>query len=273
MMNMSVFAVDGCGLAYRDSGGPGTPVVFTHGAGADQAMFAPQAARLAALGHRTVTWDLRGHGGSRPAGAPFTADRALADLGALLRHLGAERPVLVGQSLGGNLVQEYARRDPRGVRALAVIDAAWNAGPLSRAERLLLSAAAPGLALIPERRFADVLATASAATDDGRRYAREVFARMPKREFAAVWRATTDLLRPDPDHRSPVPLCLIRGEHDRTGNIAAAMPRWAAREGVREHVVAGAGHISTLDAPDEVGGVLAAFLDGLPSAPGDGAHR
>ena len=35
-----------------------------------------------------------------------------------------------------------------------------------------------------------------------------------------------------------------------TGNIAAAMPAWAEAEGVQERVIAGAGHVVTLDAPE-----------------------
>ncbi len=42
------------------------------------------------------------------------------------------------------------------------------------------------------------------------------------------------------------------------------MPRWAAAEGIEEHVITGAGHLANLDAPDAVNGVLLAFLEGLP---------
>ena len=57
---------------------------------------------------------------------------------------------------------------------------------------------------------------------------------LPKRTFLDVWRATVSLVDPDPAYRTPVPLGLIRGADDRTGNIATAMPRWAAAEGVTE---------------------------------------
>ncbi|NUR85935.1 MAG: alpha/beta hydrolase [Nonomuraea sp.] len=263
MLNMT-FAAPGCDLAYGDSGGEGPPVVFTHGAGADHVMFDAQRDHLGARGYRVVTWDLRGHGRSRPDTAGFTAGRALADLRALIQHLELDRPVLAGQSLGGNLSQALVRDDPEAARALIVIDSAWNAGPLSPWERVLLKAAGPLLSLVPAGRLPGLMADASAVTPDARADARRAFGQLTKPEFVRVWRAAVELLDPEPGYRTPVPLCLIRGERDRTGTIAAAMPRWAAAEGIAEVVIPGAGHLSTQDRPDAVNAAITAFLDREP---------
>jgi pimeloyl-ACP methyl ester carboxylesterase len=61
-----------------------------------------------------------------------------------------------------------------------------------------------------------------------------------------------------------VPLLLMRGALDRTGNIATAMPRWAEAEGIDEVVVVDAGHLVNVDAPDAVNAVLLDFLRSLP---------
>jgi pimeloyl-ACP methyl ester carboxylesterase len=90
--------------------------------------------------------------------------------------------------------------------------------------------------------------------------ATETFARMPKRDFTQVWGATTGFLDPDPAYRTPVPLLLIRGALDRTGNIRTAMPAWAAAEGVPERVIPDAGHLANLDAPDAVNDLLGEFV-------------
>ncbi|MER6172010.1 alpha/beta hydrolase [Streptosporangium sp. NPDC001681] len=262
MMNMSsTLSLRGCALHYTDSGGDGVPLVFSHGAGADHAMFDAQSERLRARGYRVVTWDMRGHGRSRPAGVPFTAEQAIADLCALVKHLELDRPVLVGQSLGGNLGQAIVRRCPDLARALIVIGSTWNTGPLSRTERLLLKLAAPSLAMIPAGRLPGVMADASAVTESARADVRRAFSLLSKREFVQVWRAAVELLDADPGYRTPVPLCLIRGERDRTGNIASAMPRWAAAEGVQEVVIPGAGHIANQDDPHAVNAAIEAFLD------------
>ncbi len=107
------------------------------------------------------------------------------------------------------------------------------------------------------------MAGASAETAGARRYAEAAFRSLTKAEFLDAWRTTVGMLDADPAYRTPVPLLLIRGARDRTGNIATAMPRWAAAEGVAEHVIAGAGHIANLDAPDDVDAVLLTFLGAL----------
>ena len=57
-----------------------------------------------------------------------------------------------------------------------------------------------------------------------------------------------------------MPLCLLRGSADRTGNISTAMPAWAAAEGVTEHVIPGAGHLVSQDAPALVTAEVLGFL-------------
>ncbi len=256
---------EGCVIHASDSGGSGIQVLFSHGAGADSAMFGPQREPLIERGYRVVTWDLRGHGASRPASRPIDPVLAVEDLVALVDALGLDRPVLVGQSLGGNLSQAVVRRHPDLARALVVIDSTWNAQRLSLLDRMLLSLATPSLALIPARRLPPLMAAASAETTEAKRYAEAAFASLTKAEFLHSWRTTVGLLDPAPASRTPVPLALIRGARDRTGNIATAMPRWASAEGITEHVIPGAGHLANLDAPDAVNAVLLAFLDGLPA--------
>ncbi|MVA76292.1 alpha/beta fold hydrolase [Auraticoccus sp. F435] len=258
----AVLSRPGATLRYADAGGGGAGVVLIHGAGVDHAMWEPQRQALSRAGHRTVVWDLRGHGRSRlQPGVRFRAADALDDLAVLLEATGLTSPVLVGHSLGGNLGQAFVRRHPERVRGLVVVDATWNTGPLRPAERVGLRLAAPLLALVPASRLPELMARASAVTPEGIGYARSVFAAMPKAGFLDVWRATASLVEPEEGYRTPVPLALVRGARDRTGNIASAMPRWARAEGVDEQVVAAAGHLVTLDAPDATSRTLLRLLE------------
>lgn len=251
----------GATVAFHDSGGDGRAVVLTHGAGLDHSMYDAQADALRKQGHRVIVWDLRGHGASPlTGGARFSARDALDDLTALLDACALDRAVLVGHSLGGNLVQEFARSRAERVAGAIVMDATWNAGPLRPIERLALRAAAPMLAAIPARLLPGMMARASAETPAAVARAEAVFARMSKTTFLDVWRATTSFVRPEADAGAHTSLALIRGERDRTGNIATAMPAWARAAGIEEHVIAGAGHIVTWDAPDETSRVLVRLL-------------
>ena len=264
MVNLAnVLTRDGCGLRYVDSGGSGRAIVLTHGAGADHHTFDQQFVSLVAGGQRVVVWDMRLHGESAPSDVPFTKASALGDLAALIAHLGLIRPVIAGHSLGGNLAQALVRGDPHRFAGIIVMDSTWNSGPLTRTERLLLRLAAPSLALIPARSLPRLMARASAVTPAARDDATRAFSQLSKRQFIEVWRATVAFLEPDPTYRTPIPLCLVRGAEDRTGNIATAMPLWAATEGVIEHVVPGAGHLVTQDAPELATAIIREFLDDL----------
>lgn len=272
----------GCTLRYSDSAdsvsdaddadspddsGPGSgtnpaadAVVLLHGAGADHTMFGHQADALRRAGLRVVLVDLRGHGASRPNSTDLSPELLASDVERLIAHLGLGRVSLVGHSLGGNLAQELVRRSPERFRSLAVLDSTWNAGPLSFLERAGLRAAAPILQLIPAGSLPKLMADASAVTATARAELTRTFGAMSTREFLAVWRTTTEFVRPTPDYRSPVPTLLVRGASDSTGNISRAMPAWAAADGLTELIVAGAGHVVTLDAPDEVSAALVEFL-------------
>jgi pimeloyl-ACP methyl ester carboxylesterase len=260
MLNLAeTLSRPGCELRYADLPGRAPAVVFLHGAGADSATFEAQARGVNATGRRVILVDLRGHGRSRPNSIPLTPQLLIDDVEALA----PDGAILVGHSLGGNLVQALVRRSPGRYSALAVLDATWNTGPLSALERALLRLAAPGLALLPARRLPAVMAKASAVTDAARADAERAFSQLSKREFLQVWRATVAFVQPDPEYRTPVPLLLVRGADDATGNIARAMPAWAASEGVLEHVVPNAGHLVTQDAPGAVDDMLLTFLEAL----------
>lgn len=256
---MAELALDGCVIRFDDSEGDGRAVLFTHGAGADRTMFRAQHEHLAALGHRVVGWDQRGHGESLGE-LPYTAARGLADLESLVAHLKLDRPVLIGQSLGGNLSQAAVRAKPDAYSALVVMDSAWNAAPLSRLDRALLAIATPTLRAIPWHWLTGIMANASAERADARKALQATFEGIGRARFLDAWQATVDLLDPLPSYRTPIPLCLIRGSEDRTGAIATLMPRWAAAEGIDEIVVAGAGHMVTMDAPEAVNAALTQFL-------------
>lgn len=251
---------DGCVLRFADSGGRGPAVILSHGAGADHVTFERQFDALVAAGHRAVLWDLRGHGLSRPSTGAITSDAYLDDLFGLIDFLRLDRPALAGHSLGGNLSQEAVRRRPNAFRALAVLDSTWNAGPLSRFESVALAAAAPSLALVPARTLPRLMARVSAVTASARADALRAFSMLSKAEFIAIWRATVGFVRPDSGYTTPIPLLLVVGAEDGTGNIASAMRRWAEEEGVPLSVARDAGHFVTLDAPEVVDDLLLEFF-------------
>ncbi|MBN1334964.1 MAG: alpha/beta fold hydrolase [Deltaproteobacteria bacterium] len=76
-----------------------------------------------AMGHRLVTFDLRGHGGSDPPADPahVTVSDVARDARALLDHLGVERAVLFGTSYGVQVALESWRLFPERIAGLVLI--------------------------------------------------------------------------------------------------------------------------------------------------------
>lgn len=65
---------------------------------------------LVDAGHRVITYERRGFGGSSWPWSGYDYDRFAADLDALLKHLDLHQAVLVGFSMGGGEVVRYLSR-------------------------------------------------------------------------------------------------------------------------------------------------------------------
>ncbi|MEV0224926.1 alpha/beta hydrolase [Streptomyces sp. NPDC050704] len=114
---------DGVRLVCRDWGGLGHPVVLLHGlAGHAGEWDVP--ARLLTRRFRVVAVDQRGHGASDRYPHDVSRSAYVADIAAVIDQLELERPVLVGQSLGGHTAMLTAAAHPELVRALVLIEAA-----------------------------------------------------------------------------------------------------------------------------------------------------
>ena len=97
--------------------GDGPGLVLLHAAIADLRMWDREIDRLAP-DHRVVRFNFRGYGGSLPASAPFSRVR---DLEAVVVHLGLDRPVIVGPSVGGRIAIDFALERPDAVGGLLLV--------------------------------------------------------------------------------------------------------------------------------------------------------
>ncbi len=95
--------LNGINLYYEDSGS-GFPVIFTHGFAGTTKSWEDQVAALSSK-YRFITYDTRGHGQTDTPEAPskYTLDILVEDIYQLLRHLGIQKAVVGGLSLGGYL--------------------------------------------------------------------------------------------------------------------------------------------------------------------------
>jgi pimeloyl-ACP methyl ester carboxylesterase len=136
---------DGHRIEYTEYGSGDRWVVLVHGQLMPRRMHQPLARKLAGSGAHVVTVDLLGHGRSdRPADPLLYSMTAFGEqVVGLLDHLGADRAVLGGTSLGSNVSLEAAVIAPDRVQGLLiempVLDNAVEAGILAFAPLLFVS--------------------------------------------------------------------------------------------------------------------------------------
>lgn len=114
--------VDGGRLAVALAGKAGGPVVLAaHGITASHLAWAPVADRL---GDEVafLAPDLRGRGASSALGGPFGINRHVADLTAVLDHVGAVSATVAGHSMGAFVAARLASVRPERVAALVLVD-------------------------------------------------------------------------------------------------------------------------------------------------------
>jgi len=98
------------------------PFVLVHGLASNARLWDGVAEHLHASGHTVIAIDQRGHGRSDAPETGYDLETAVADLLALIGALELQRPVLAGQSWGGNVVLELGWRRPEAVRGIACVD-------------------------------------------------------------------------------------------------------------------------------------------------------
>ena len=102
-----------------------SPILLVHGLASNSLLWQGTAHELVNMGHVVKAVDLRGHGLSEKPDDGYDMQSVTNDVAGLLRTLAAngfERPVVIGQSWGGNVVVELAHKYPELVRGVVAVD-------------------------------------------------------------------------------------------------------------------------------------------------------
>ncbi len=252
--------LNGIDIEYQD-GGSGAPVLLSHGYSATGRMWEGQRETLGNR-YRIVSWDMRGHGSTSSPDDPAQYSHALtvADMRALLGHLGIGRAVIGGLSLGGTMSLAFYRAHPELTRALVICDSGpgfrnekaredWN----QRAQQRATDLEARGLAVLEGR---------SAETRQAIRHHKSAQG-LAHAARGMLAQRDASLIESLPEIR--VPTLVIVGDQD-TPFIAACEYMAKKIPGAKLEVIAGAGHSSNLDQPEAFNRALGRFLDALPPA-------
>lgn len=254
-------------FAYEAAGDPGAiPLIFLHGIGGAARSWRRQ---LATFGDhfRAIAWDMPGYGGSAPLASVSIA--ALADaLQQFIEQLGAAKPILVGHSIGGMIVQKWLVQFPKVARAVVLAqtspafgkaDGDWQKsfiaarlGPLDRGETM--------------KSLAPTLVKELVGDDpdpNGMELARECMGSVPEASYRAMMLALIGFDQRNTLGDISVPTLLLSGSKDNNAP-APMMAKTATYIPGAEYVeLAGVGHLANLERPAAFDEALGRFLNSL----------
>jgi pimeloyl-ACP methyl ester carboxylesterase len=249
------------GTVYYWLGGDSkTAIIFTHGATMDHGMFQPQMEFFADR-YRTISWDVPQHGSSRPY-ENFSLQSAAEELVHILDAEKIDKAHLVGQSMGGYIIQIAALNHPDRVISLTAVDSSpIQPFYFSALDNWLLRITPALLKLYPYHTLVNTIASQIALTSAGQDYARETLQSYTKGEIADIMGAVYSGLRVyTDDFNLPQPLLVTYGDADNTGKVQAYCDRWAEIEDRTLVVIPNAAHNANMDNPEYFNKILDEFL-------------
>jgi 3-oxoadipate enol-lactonase len=239
-------------------------VVFVHGIGGSAKVWSGQVASFAAAGFEPVALDLPGYGARAPV-RDMDIETLAEDVERQIAERGVARPVLVGHSMGGMVVQTMLRRGAQSCAAavLACTSPAFGNADGAFQKTFVADRLGP---LDAGKTMADLAPAlvdrmmGPAADARGRTLAIEVMSAVPADTYRAAVRCLVSFDERANLERISVPTLCLAGEKDPNAP-AAVVERMAARiKGSRYVCLAGVGHLPNLETPAAFDAAILAFL-------------
>lgn len=267
---MRTVAVNGLEIAYRRAGS-GPPLVLAHGGGSDGREWRRQLEGLADE-FTVVAWDEPGAGGSGDPPDPFGLAQFADALAGVIEALDLAPAHLGGLSWGGVVAQEVYRRHPQDVGTLILCDtyAGWK-GSLPPEE--------------VEARVAGVLRSLEVPADEFAVLIPGLFAANPPSDVVAELASIEAGARPEGFRRLvmaiaecdlsdllpqiAVPTLLIWGEEDARSPVDPVARQFhEAIPDAELVIIPGAGHMSSMERPEQFNRAVREFCRAHPLGEG-----
>lgn len=251
---------------YYEIAGSGVPLVLVHGFSLDRRMWDDQFAFLATE-YRVIRYDVRGFGNSTDV--PVQPYSYPDDLMRLMDHIGIEAAHLVGLSMGGAIVVDFAVEHPERVLSLVPVDA-----PLDGVEWLTNFGTRVGIAARLANQIGmdsaldlwleDELLAPAMNNSDCAAALEEII-----RDYTG-WHWTSGAKSMSRDtHTSELlntivsPTLVIVGEHDLIDFHAMGDVMAEGIDGAHKVVIPNIGHMSNMEDPVAFNALLHGFLSGI----------
>ena len=241
-------------------------LVFLPGLTADHRLFEKQTAYFEGT-YNVVVWDAPGHATSWPFEFSFSLMDKAKWVDGILRSEALDKPVIIGQSMGGYVGQAYAELYPEKLKGFVAIDSA----PLQRSyvtgvELWLLKRMEPVYRHYPWKWLLRSGTQGVSTTEYGRKLMYDMMMTYggDQERYAKIsghgFRILAEAMEADLPYRLQCPALLICGEKDHAGSCIRYNKAWHERTGIPIRWLKNAGHNSNTDSPQMVNQILDAFI-------------
>jgi 3-oxoadipate enol-lactonase len=257
---MSFARIHGTLLHYRTCGPEGAPaLVFVNSLGTDARIWDAVIASLSTE-FFCLSYDKRGHGLSDAPEGEYSLDDHLADLEGLLDHVGLDRVVVIGVSIGGLIAQGIALKSPQRVAGLVLCCTAPRMGDVAMWTARIDTARTKGLEpmadAVMERWFSPGFRRDRAVDLAGWR---NLFLRTNSQGYANTCATLRDTDLSSAIPAIAAPTLVIAGDADLAAPVELVR-NCTAIPGARLEILAGVGHIPSLEQPEMLSGLISDFL-------------
>jgi pimeloyl-ACP methyl ester carboxylesterase len=251
-------------IAYDDTGGTGPLVICVPGLGDMRQQYRFLAPRLVAAGFRVVTMDLPGHGESSVDWPDYSPAIVGADIVAMIRHLGASKAFIIGNSMAGGSAVWAAAEIPDNVAGIVMIDPFTRVIPTSSFLLAFLKVAMlrPWGPSFWSMYYGSLYKSAPPADLETYRAALAANLKQPGRieaTKALIFASQAPCEARIPNVHAPV--LVVMGTRDPDFDDPAVEADWVATHlHGKKLMVDGAGHYPHVEYPDLVAGAVVGFM-------------
>jgi pimeloyl-ACP methyl ester carboxylesterase len=244
-------------------------LVFLPGLTADHRLFDKQIEYFEGR-YPVLVWDAPGHASSWPFDLNFCLMDKAKWLDGILIQEHFDKPVMIGQSMGGYVGQAYAQLFPKKITGFISIDSA----PLQReyitsAEIWLLKRMEPVYRHYPWKSLLRTGTNGVATSEYGRNLMRKImmvydgdqnrYARISGHGF----RMLAEAIEAELPYEIRCPALLICGKKDHAGSCIRYNKMWHKKTGIPIEWIENAGHNSNTDSPEIVNGLIERLISAV----------
>ena len=236
-------------------------IFLLHGLSADHTLFDLQIPHFASQ-YNIIVWDAPAHALSRPY-RDFSYANCADDMKGILETEVTEKAILIGQSMGGFIIQAFLLRYPEMAEAFVAIDSCpFGKQYYSKSDLFWLRQVGWMSLLYPHQYYVDTIAKSvgvTKATKDNMDQALSYYSHRELCELMGM--GYRCFVQENDDLKIACPTLLLVGEQDKTGKVLSYNRAWHTATGFPLEIIPNAAHNANFDNPDVVNSLIERFLN------------